>query len=71
MLAAQLRAEPPPRMKREPRLLQLDSPDAYTPHYHHKKKGQPWRTSRRRLEGRLCGLRYRHDGAVYRTVAVE
>src|ERR1039458_5861039 len=44
---------------------------ADTTHHHHQEKRRPWRSSRRRLEGRLCGLRHGHDGTVHRVVADE
>jgi flagellar motor protein MotB len=44
---------------------------ADTTDHHHQEKGRPWRPSRRRVEGCLCRLCHRHDGAVHRVVAVE
>ena len=40
-------------------------------HRHQAQEGRPWRPPRRRLEGGLCGLRDRDDGAVHRALADE
>jgi hypothetical protein len=41
------------------------------PTHHYQEEGRAWRPPWRCLESRLCGLRHRHDGAVYRSLAHE